>query len=217
MIQDSLASPLPTSRRGVLFVLSSPSGAGKSTLTRLLMQSDLEIRLSVSITTRARRSSEVNGVHYTFVSEPEFLSLRDRGELLEWAHVHGNYYGTPRRAVEERLKSGVDTLFDIDWQGARQVVEAFRSDAVTVFVLPPSLEELQRRLERRAEDPPDVIAKRLENAHTEIAHWQSYDYVLINDDLEKTYGDITAILRAARLERNRCLDWAARIQTMLAA
>jgi guanylate kinase len=151
----------------------------------------------------ARRPSEIEGVHYRFVPVEEFTALRDRGELLEWAEVHGNFYGTPRRPVEAALASGADMIFDIDWQGTRQVVEKMRGDVVTVFVLPPSFRELKQRLERRAEDSAETIAQRLRNARGEIARWTEYDYVLVNDDLDRTFADVTAILRAERLRRER--------------
>ena len=189
-------------RRGLVLILSSPSGAGKTTLTRNIVR-EHEALLSVSVTTRQRRPSEIDGVHYRFIDKDEFLALRDRGELLEWAEVHGNYYGTPRRPVEQALAAGADMIFDIDWQGTRQVVKAMPEDVVTVFILPPSMAELQTRLERRAEDPPEAIAKRLDNARSEIERWEEYDYVLVNDDLDRAFNDLTAILRAERLKRQR--------------
>lgn len=190
-------------RRGLLLILSSPSGAGKSTLTRNLVREDHAIRLSVSVTTRGRRPSEIDGVHYRFIETHEFESYRDRGELLEWAEVHGNFYGTPRRPVEQALAAGEDMMFDIDWQGTRQIVEKMAADVVSVFILPPSLTELRSRLERRAEDTPEVIARRLRNARDEIAHWEAYDYVLVNDDLNRTYTELKSILAAERLRRAR--------------
>jgi guanylate kinase len=193
----------PNARRGLLLILSSPSGAGKSTLTRNLLREDHGIRLSVSVTTRGRRPSEIEGVHYRFIEGDDFASLRDRGDLLEWAEVHGNFYGTPRRPVEQALAAGEDMMFDIDWQGTRQIVEKMGADVVSVFILPPSLAELRARLERRAEDSPEVIARRLRNARDEIAHWGSYDYVLVNDDLNRTYTDLKAVLAAERLRRAR--------------
>lgn len=192
-----------TSRRGVLLILSSPSGAGKSTLTRNLVKEDRGIKLSVSVTTRTRRQSEIDGVHYRFIGTEDFHELRERGDLLEWAEVHGNFYGTPRKAVEQALTSGEDMMFDIDWQGTRQIVEKMRSDVVSVFILPPSMAELRSRLERRAEDSDEVIERRLRNAREEIAQWESYDYVLINDDLQKTFKDLRSILDCERLRRER--------------
>jgi guanylate kinase len=189
-------------RRGLVLILSSPSGAGKTTLTRNIVR-EHEALLSVSVTTRPRRPSEIDGVHYRFIDKEDFLAMRDRGDLLEWAEVHSNYYGTPRRPVEQALAAGADMIFDIDWQGTRQVVKAMPDDVVTVFILPPSMAELQTRLERRAEDPPEAIAKRLESARSEIERWQEYDYVLVNEDLDRAFNDLTAILRAERLKRQR--------------
>ena len=190
-------------RRGLMFVISSPSGAGKGTLSRNILDTDRDMTLSISVTTRDRRPSEINGVHYHFISQQRFLSLRDGGELLEWAEVHGNYYGTPRAPVEEALASGRDVLFDIDWQGAAQLREKMSSDVVSVFILPPSMAELRSRLTRRAEDAPEVIEKRLVNARREIAEWPNFDYVVVNDDLDAAFADLTAILRAERNRRSR--------------
>src|SRR5689334_20149085 len=172
------------SRRGIMLVLSSPSGAGKTTLTRNLLEQENKddpgkLELSISVTTRKRRPSEIDGVHYYFVSKRHFEAMRDGGELLEWAEVHGNYYGTPREPVERALSDGRDVLFDIDWQGARQLYEKMRDDVISVFVLPPSAAELKSRLERRAEDSPEIITRRLRNAAEEIQHWNEYDYVLV--------------------------------------
>lgn len=203
-------------RRGLLLILSSPSGAGKSTLTRELVKLDREIRLSVSVTTRTRRPSEIDGVHYRFIGIEDFEELRDRGDLLEWAKVHGNFYGTPRKAVEQALAAGQDMMFDIDWQGTQQIVEKMRDDVVSVFILPPSLPELRARLERRAEDAPEVIARRLRNARDEIAHWQSYDYVLVNDDLQRTFEQLRAILSAERLRRERQTGLGGFVEALLA-
>ena len=186
----------------MILILSSPSGAGKTTLTRMLMQDKaLDLTLSVSVTTRPRRSSEVDGIHYRFLDRREFERMRKAGDLLEWAEVHGNAYGTPREPVEKVLAQGRDMLFDIDWQGARQVREALGADVVSVFVLPPSMAELRARLERRAEDSAATIGQRLENARREIERWRFYDYVVINDDLQHAYGQIVAIVEA---ERARC-------------
>ncbi len=188
-------------RRGVMLVLSSPSGAGKTTLTRSLLEQEENVTLSVSVTTRARRGSEIDGVHYHFVTQRRFEAMRDGGELLEWAEVHGHCYGTPREPVERALAEGRDVLFDIDWQGARQLVKKMREDVVTVFVLPPSAAELRARLERRAEDSGATIARRLRNAAEEIAHWREYDYILVNRDLDKSFARLRAILAAERLKR----------------
>ncbi|MCX5493205.1 guanylate kinase [Kaistia dalseonensis] len=190
-------------RRGLMLVLSSPSGAGKSTIARHLMEQDKDIVLSVSVTTRSRRPSEIDGVHYHFIDLPTFNRLRDQGDLLEWAEVHGNCYGTPKAPVERALSSGLDVLFDIDWQGADQVAHAMPEDLVRIFVLPPTMKELAARLERRAEDTPDVIAKRLANARAEIRHWRDYDYVLINKDLQTSLEKAQAILYAERMRRAR--------------
>jgi guanylate kinase len=199
------------SRRGIMLVLSSPSGAGKTTLSRnLLEQENIEdpgkLELSVSATTRTRRASEIDGIHYHFVSQRRFENMRDSGELLEWAEVHGNYYGTPREPVEKALAEGRDVLFDIDWQGTRQLLEKMRDDVVTVFVLPPSADELKARLERRAEDSATIIAQRLKNAIEEISHWREYDYILVNRDLNKSFDRVRAILTAERLKRVKMLD-----------
>lgn len=194
---------LTFARRGLLLILSSPSGAGKSTLTRFLVDEDPLLKLSVSVTTRERRASEIDGVHYHFISEKEFRDMRDRGELLEWAEVHGNFYGTPWNPVEKVLSAGEDMMFDIDWQGTMQIAGKMPDDVVSVFLLPPSMDELQARLERRAEDSEEVIARRLENARDEISHWDSYDYVLVNDDLQKTFIELKRILGAERCRRSR--------------
>ncbi len=190
-------------RRGLLLILSSPSGAGKSTLTKNLVDDDHTIQLSVSVTTRPRRHSEIGGRHYHFIIKDDFEEMRQRGELLEWAEVHGNFYGTPKKPVEQALASGQDMMFDIDWQGTKQICEKMRPDVVSVFVLPPSMEELKARLERRAEDTAEVIERRLRNAREEIAQWGSYDYVLVNDDLQLTFADLKAILGAERMRRER--------------
>lgn len=189
-------------RRGLMLILSSPSGAGKSTLTRNL-KTENNLDLSVSVTTRAKRPSEIDGVHYRFIDRPTFDQMKQHNELLEWAEVHGNGYGTPRKEVEASLAAGRDVLFDIDWQGTQQIVAKARADVVTIFILPPSMAELRSRLVRRAEDAPDVIAKRLGNARDEIARWNKYDYVIINDDLQAAYESVKAILTAERLKRER--------------
>ena len=187
-----------------MLILSSPSGAGKTSLTRALIEEkDLGLSVSVSVTTRAKRSSEIDGRDYSFIAVDDFLSLRDRGDLLEWAEVHGNFYGTPRRPVDRVLAHGADMIFDIDYQGTRQVREKIGADIVTVFILPPSLAELKHRLERRAEDSRDIIARRLDNARVEIERWTEYDYVLINRDLGVSFEALKAILAAERLKRER--------------
>jgi guanylate kinase len=196
-----MSKPRDIARRGIMLVVSSPSGAGKTTLTRNLLEQEEGVSLSVSVTTRARRASEIDGVHYNFVTRRQFEVMRDAGDLLEWAEVHGNLYGTPRAPVEEALKVGRDVLFDIDWQGTLQLYETMRPDVVSVFVLPPSAKELKARLERRAEDSGAVIAQRLTNAAIEVPHWTEYDYVLVNRDLDKSFARLRAILTAERLKR----------------
>jgi len=190
-------------RRGVMLVLSSPSGAGKSTIARSLLENDDEFTLSVSVTTRPRRASEIEGVHYHFKTMREFEMLRDGGELLEWAEVHGNCYGTPRKPVEEAIARGRDMLFDIDWQGAAQLREKMPADIVSVFILPPTMKELLARLTRRAEDTPEIIDRRLKNAHREIEQWRDYDYVVVNDDLDRAFASVRSIVAAERLRRER--------------
>ncbi|HEX9170564.1 MAG TPA: guanylate kinase [Roseiarcus sp.] len=195
---------MAANRRGMILILSSPSGAGKTTLTRMLMQDKgLDLTLSVSVTTRPRRSSEVDGIHYRFIDRREFERMRKAGDLLEWAEVHGNAYGTPREAVEKVLAQGRDMLFDIDWQGARQMRERLGDDVVSVFVLPPSLGELRARLERRAEDSASSIGTRLEAARQEIGRWRNYEYVVVNDDLQRSYLDLKAIVAAERMRARR--------------
>jgi guanylate kinase len=186
-----------------MFVLSSPSGAGKTTLTRLLREQETSLSLSISVTTRERRPSEVDGVHYHFISEAEFHAMKARGDLLESAHVHGNFYGSPRQHIDAALERGQDILFDIDYQGTRQLVANAPDDVVSVFILPPSMTELRARLERRAEDASDVIERRLGNARKEILRWTEYSYVLVNDDLDRTFTRLRTILAAERLKRER--------------
>ena len=187
-----------------MLILSSPSGAGKTTLTRNLLQTPaLDLTLSISVTTRPRRPSEADGIHYHFIARERFEALRAQNALLEWAQVHGNYYGTPRQPVEDVLVQGRDVLFDIDYQGTRQVRDKAPKDVVTIFVLPPSMAELRARLERRAEDTPDVIARRLENARNEIGRWTAYDYVLVNHDVDESLAQLKVILAAERLKAAR--------------
>lgn len=190
-------------RRGLMLVLSSPSGAGKSTIARNLLESDGGFELSVSVTTRQRRASEIDGVHYHFVSQRDFERLRDTDALLEWAEVHGNFYGTPREPAENAMAEGRDMLFDIDWQGAVQLNEKMRADIVAVFILPPSMKELAARLKRRAEDSDQTIETRLRNARIEIEHWREYDYVVVNEDLDHAFAEVRAIITAERLRRDR--------------
>jgi len=190
-------------RRGLMLVLSSPSGAGKTTLSRELLASDAAISLSVSVTTRAPRPGEVDGVDYRFVSQQQFEQLRDEGELLEWAQVFDNHYGTPRAEVGKALSEGRDVLFDIDWQGAQQLAQRMAQDLVRVFILPPSGQALRARLENRRQDSEDVISRRMMKAAQEISHWAEYDYVLINDDVAATSRQLSAILEAERVRRVR--------------
>lgn len=192
-------------RRGVLLVLSSPSGAGKTTLARGLIDADREIGLSVSATTRRARPGEVDGRDYFFVDEARFAAMREGAGLLEWARVFGNLYGTPRQPVEDAIASGRDVLFDIDWQGAQQLAEKLPGDLVRVFILPPSGEVLESRLKGRAQDPPEVVAKRMAQASAEISHWAEYDYVIVNEDLERSIAGLKSILVAERLKRERLL------------
>jgi len=194
---------MESQRRGVMLVIASPSGAGKSSISRSLFGQDPNIRLSVSVTTRARRTDEVEGTHYYFVDVPTFEMMRADGELLESAKVHDNYYGTPRAKVEEQLSAGNDILFDIDYQGTLQLYERSRDDMVTVFILPPTIKELRARLERRAQDSAGTIEKRLRNAKLEMQHYNEYDYIIINEDLEQSTQKVRSILAAARLARPR--------------
>ncbi|MBX5047955.1 guanylate kinase [Rhizobium lentis] len=202
-MKPAKSSPVQIARRGLMLVISSPSGAGKSTIARTLLETDKHIGLSVSVTTRQRRPSEVEGVHYHFKSVREFERLRDSDALLEWAEVHGNFYGTPREPVEQAMAEGRDMLFDIDWQGAQQLQEKMSADVVSIFVLPPTMTELQSRLHRRAEDSEEVIQTRLANSRAEIAHWREYDYVIINDDLNTAFDAVQSIVKAERLRRDR--------------
>ena len=198
-----MAESVHLNRRGVLFVLSSPSGAGKTTISRMMLEADKDIALSISATTRPPRPGEVDGVHYHFVDTETFKKMAADGEFLEWAHVFGHRYGTPRAPVDELLEAGKDVLFDIDWQGAQQLYQEAGPDVVRVFVLPPTMEELERRLRSRNTDSDEVIAARMERAANEISHWDGYDYVLINDNVEGCFDEVRAILRAERLKRRR--------------
>lgn len=190
-------------RRGLLLVLSSPSGAGKTTISRRLIDADPGIAMSVSVTTRKPRPGEVDGRDYHFLDEPTFKRMADANELLEWARVFDNYYGTPRGPVEESISKGNDILFDIDWQGAQQLSEKMKHDVVRVFILPPSAASLEQRLRARAQDSDEVVRKRMDAAAAEISHWPEYDYVIINSDLAQSMEGLTAILTAERLRRDR--------------
>jgi guanylate kinase len=190
-------------RRGLLLVLSSPSGAGKTSLARSILESDGNIALSVSVTTRTPRPGEVDGRDYWFVDEARFKAMAESDQLLEWAVVFGNYYGTPRAPIEQAIAEGRDVLFDIDWQGTQQLSERMAGDLVRVFVLPPSGPVLEDRLRRRAQDPDEVVAKRMAQASSEISHWAEYDYVIVNHDLPESSASLKAILAAERLRRDR--------------
>ena len=190
-------------RRGLLIVLSSPSGAGKSTISRMLLEADDNITMSVSTTTRPMRPGEQEGVDYHFVDTAEFERLIEADEFAEWAYVFDHLYGSPKEPIKEALRNGRDTLFDIDWQGTQQLEYAFRTDLVLIFILPPSMRELDRRLHERATDSDEIIADRMRRASGEIGHWAEYDYVLINEDMSKCLDDVRAIIAAERLRRER--------------
>jgi len=190
-------------RRGLMFVLSSPSGAGKTTLSRRLLAEDELLSMSVSVTTRPRRPGEEDGVDYIFIDPTEFNLMVNRQELLEHAKVFDHYYGTPAQPVEQALQAGRDVLFDIDWQGAQQLAQRARDDLVSVFILPPSTTDLERRLKKRAQDSDEVVARRMAKASDEISHWAEYDYVVVNEDVETALSEVRSILVAERLRRAR--------------
>jgi guanylate kinase len=190
-------------RRGLMLVLSSPSGAGKTTLSRMLLQADPSIDLSVSVTTRTRRANEQDGRDYHFIDKARFERMAQTGELLEWAEVFGNFYGTPRAPVDAALAEGRDVLFDIDWQGTQQLREKARGDMASIFVLPPSIRELERRLRARALDDDPVIKGRMAKAGDELSHWAEYDYVIVNDDVTQALAQVREILQVERLKRER--------------
>ena len=190
-------------RRGLMLVLSSPSGAGKTTLSRMLLEADRHVELSVSVTTRPQRRGEVDGRDYHFIDLHRFQAMVKSGKLLEWAEVFDHCYGTPRRPVEKALQAGRDVLFDIDWQGTQQLSEKARDDLVSVFILPPTAKELERRLKRRAQDSRDIIGSRMDKAADEMSHWPEYDYVIVNRDKDEAFAEVKAILAAERLKRER--------------
>jgi guanylate kinase len=190
-------------RRGLMLVLSSPSGAGKTTLSRMLLKADRGVELSVSVTTRVKRRGEINRRDYHFIDRARFDAMVKSGDLLEWAEVFNHCYGTPRRPVEKALRAGRDVLFDIDWQGTQQLREKARDDLVSVFILPPSVTELERRLKRRAQDSKDVIKSRMAKASGEMSHWPEYDYVVVNRDIDEAFSEVRAILGAERRKRER--------------
>ena len=203
-------------RRGLMLVLSSPSGAGKTTLSRMLLKADGHIDLSVSVTTRPQRRGEVDGRDYHFIDMVRFESMVKSSKLLEWAEVFGHRYGTPRIPVEKALRAGRDVLFDIDWQGTQQLREKARDDLVSVFILPPSVTELQRRLERRAQDSRAIIAGRMAKAAGEMSHWPEYDYVIVNRDKKDAFAEVRAILAAERLKRERQIGLSALVRDLQA-
>jgi guanylate kinase len=203
------------SRRGLLIVLSSPSGAGKSTLSRMLMDADPEIRMSVSATTRPKRPGEEEGVHYQFVDDAKFDNMIDAGDFVEWAPVFGYRYGTPKTPVKDALRDGRDILFDIDWQGTQQLHAAMGEDLVRIFLLPPSMAELEHRLHTRGTDSDNVIADRMARAESEISHWAEYDYVLVNSDAEACLDQIRTIVTAERMKRARQIGLVAFVRDLV--
>ncbi|MEQ1542427.1 MAG: guanylate kinase [Novosphingobium sp.] len=196
-------SPDTLQRRGLMFILSSPSGAGKTTISHMLLKADSELRLSVSVTTRPIRPGEIDGQHYIFVDQPSFDAMVEDEHFLEWAHVFGHSYGTPKAQVKAGLREGRDFLFDIDWQGTQQLYQKLETDVVRVFLLPPSIDELRRRLTGRGTDSADVIQARMERARGEISHWDGYDYVVVNDDIDLCFAKVREILHAERMKRAR--------------
>jgi guanylate kinase len=195
--------PMSIQRRGLMLVLSSPSGAGKTTISRALLKREPNLTMSVSATTRPKRPGETAGIDYTFIDPTEFNLLVNRREMLEHAQVFGNYYGTPRTPVEDALAAGKDVLFDIDWQGTQQLAQNARGDLVSIFILPPSTKELERRLKTRAQDSAEVVAKRMSRAAEEISHYREYDYIIVNDIIEDSVAAVQSILAAERLKRDR--------------
>jgi guanylate kinase len=207
---------MTVARRGLMLVLSSPSGAGKTTLSRMLLEADGHIELSVSVTTRPQRPGEVDGRDYHFIDMARFESMVKSDKLLEWAEVFGHRYGTPRLPVEKALRTGRDVLFDIDWQGTQQLREKARDDLVSVFILPPTVKELQRRLERRAQDSNAIIAGRMAKAAGEMSHWPEYDYVIVNREKDDAFAEVRSILAAERLKRERQIGLSAFVRDLQA-
>jgi guanylate kinase len=203
-------------RRGLMLVLSSPSGAGKTTLSRLLLKADRHVELSISVTTRPKRRGEVDGRDYHFIDLARFQAMVKSGRLLEWAEVFGHRYGTPRTPVEKALRAGRDVLFDIDWQGTQQLREKARDDLVSVFILPPTAKELERRLERRAQDSRAIIGARMAKAAGEMSHWPEYDYVIVNREKTDAFAEVRAILAAERLKRERQIGLSAFVRDLQA-
>jgi guanylate kinase len=216
MAQPAGREHAPVARRGLMLVLSSPSGAGKTTLSRLLLKADPGVELSISVTTRPQRPGELAGRDYHFVEAKRFAFMRDAGELLEWAQVFGHFYGTPRVPVEQALAQGRDVLFDVDWQGTQQLREKAPGDLVSIFVLPPSVAELEQRLRRRAQDSDGVIRSRMARAADEMSHWGEYDYVVVNHTIEDAFADVRAILAAERLKRERQTGLSAFVRSLQA-
>ncbi len=198
-----MAERVEIKRRGLMLVLSSPSGAGKSTISRALLSTHGDLTMSVSATTRPMRPGEVDGKDYYFVDQAKFNAMVAAEEFLEYAHVFDNSYGTPKAPVEAAFRAGQDVLFDVDWQGTQQLKQNARDDLVSIFILPPSMEELERRLYTRAQDPEDVVKRRMVKATSEMSHWAEYDYIIINQDIDESVGEVEAILRAERLRRER--------------
>lgn len=207
--RDDRAARAAIARRGLMLVLSSPSGAGKSSIARALLDRHENLTMSVSVTTRAPRPGEVDGADYTFIDVASYQAMVAGDGLLEYAQVFDNYYGTPREPVEEAMRQGRDVLFDVDWQGTQQLRQNARADLVSVFILPPSRDELERRLRRRAQDPDAVVRRRMAKAADEMSHWAEYDYVIVNDDLDTAVAGVEAILAAERLRRDRRIGLAA--------
>jgi guanylate kinase len=215
MSNKSTAPGRTIERRGLMLVLSSPSGAGKTTLTRLLLEEDHNVSMSISVTTRKPRPGEIEGVHYHFIEKARFEALRRANDLVEWARVFDNFYGTPRPPMDAALSAGRDVVFDIDWQGTQQLRETRGPDLVSIFILPPSAAELERRLRARAQDPEDIIKGRMARAASETSHWAEYDYVIVNDDILQTLATVKQILNAERMRRERQIGLSEFVRSLL--